>query len=550
MACLVGCNTSAPGLNNDYPSVSGQAALNGVGGQYTVGGSCLGIGNTNPSSSLCYPNGEFTASVSPVTGCCYSSNNDGLDYSNGPCCGYCPNSSDSLYIDGSRVECTFSRYTADPTTCAVVATGNPSIMEGTNGIPPMTQYSFIPYGKSAPNTTSPPNTLWSTCNPKDLPKGSNYRTLMQDYCAGTPFNSFSPGQPQSASQGPKPPCPFFPPNFSPPPGFQYPPGCAPSSAPSSPPPSSSPPTNLGNIPNFFTNPACQTWCNDDPTGCSAIISQVCAGENLGLPECTTQCSNPTLSTNCTTNIIGNSSTPGYCSGSNLENEACKTYCFSSSTTFDCDANLTAYCAQSENQTADICPCFLPTSFYQNYYNNLFSPSQATSATTSSALAEVATIPSCSYLPCINSGYLPRSTISCPPQAVCVQNIVTQNSGTETFSCSSLPPGTNCSDYQQSCSIQLGLTSTSNVSTSSSPTPSPIAPTSPTAPSSSTLFSPLPLINVTPSSSSSSSLTSNDKIIIGVVVGVGVPLLVAIILGIIYGLRNKKKREEEERAGEE
>lgn len=531
MAFLFGCSTTAPGLDNDYVSIAGPAAQGPApGGQYVVPGSCLGPANTNPSNSLCYNNGEFTASVGPPTNCCYSDNGDNLDYSNGPCYGYCPGSADSLYTGGNRVECTFKRYTADPTTCAVVATGNPSLMQGTQGIPPFTFYGYIPYGQKEPNTFPPPNNLWSTCDPKDLPNGSNYRTLMQNYCAGTPFGP-SVQQPVPTEK----PLPFCPP--PPPPGVSfppeyYPPGCGPSPSPT---PSSLPPTNPGNIPNFFTNPACQTWCNDDPTGCSAIISQVCAGDNLGLPACTTQCSNPTIAPNCTTNIVGNSSTTGYCTGSNLENEACKTYCFSSATTFDCDSNLTAYCAQSGNETVDVCQCFLPTSFYQSYYSNLFSPSQATSATTASALSEVSTLPWCSYLNCVNSGYLPRSTQPCPPQAICVQNIVTQNTGTETYNCASLPPGTDCSSYQQQCNIELGITSTTSISPSLPP--SPISPSSapPVLPST----SPLPLIT-TPSSSS---LSTTDKIIIGVVVGVGVPLLaVAITLGIIYGLR---KREEEE-----
>lgn len=119
----------------------------------------------------------------------------------------------------------------------------------------------------------------------------------------------------------------------------------------------------------------------------------------------------------------------FCRGDDLRTDACKNYCFSTQSDYDCATQLVNYCAQPENQEADICPCFLPLEFYKKYYQNLLGDKVVDPA---GVIATVARIPYCSYVPCSSSQFQPREQDPCPDTATCVNAVVINANGDITF----------------------------------------------------------------------------------------------------------------------
>gem|GEM_PF-5449255 len=142
--------------------------------------------------------------------------------------------------------------------------------------------------------------------------------------------------------------------------------------------------------NFFNDPRCFSFCTQN--NCSDLVS-----------------------TNCR--------------GTNLISSACQSFCFSKQTNYDCSIELQNFCAIPDNQSLDVCGCFLPNSVYEAYYEELFRDQVGDS---SAIIREITSLPFCSYVPCSAGIFKPRGDLTCPDQAVCVNQIVFNAEGEITF----------------------------------------------------------------------------------------------------------------------
>jgi hypothetical protein len=184
-----------------------------------------------------------------------------------------------------------------------------------------------------------------------------------------------------------------------------------------------------------------------------------------------------------------------CVSENLDTEACKKFCFSSQTSYDCTTQLLDHCTVEQNQGQDICACFLPTEVYDQYYEDLFG-GKASNA--QSVINQINKLPSCSYGPCSAGQFKPRIQQVCPPQAICVQSIEITADGQIYFK--------GDPNFQQNCEILLGTGS--NTASNAPPPP------------------PLPTWMI---------------LVIAAAVIVG---LTAIVIGVVYGLRNARLKKQQ------
>ena len=225
---------------------------------YDAPGSCMTPTASSSSANACYPNGEFNnAGPGTYTDCCYSDNNDGLDYNNGTCCGC--SGSNCLFSAGKRIKCAFNgNYTANPTQCAIGYTeGN--LYQGHSIAVSNTSKTFIP----GLNNVLPP--MYHTCDPSYL-GGSNYNTTMSAYCSSSNNMYNSTCQKWCAN------------NIS---------GCA---------------STIGTFcaGNNLNSAICQTYCSNQSiySNCTNNIASFCQGQNLNLPACKFYCFNSTTKFDC------------------------------------------------------------------------------------------------------------------------------------------------------------------------------------------------------------------------------------------------------------
>lgn len=134
----------------------------------------------------------------------------------------------------------------------------------------------------------------------------------------------------------------------------------------------------------------------------------------------------------------------YCSkGENIESNACKDYC--NQPGVYCDNTISNYCKSlplEDAKNKDICGCFMPAGFYDNYFNDLLSKFEFTGMA-------IPKIPACFYSNCSSAPIKPRDIREsragggqvCPDISQCIQ-VTTLKTGNITGNVS-VPNTANC-----------------------------------------------------------------------------------------------------------
>jgi len=140
-------------------------------------------------------------------------------------------------------------------------------------------------------------------------------------------------------------------------------------------------SRLSNVGISDSNLVCKEWCAENPAYCDILKRDYCKGEMLNDP-------------------------------------VCQEYCKKS--TSDCDVVLQEYCASKnikDVKDSDLCGCFLPSNFYNQYFDAL------EKRMVNTQLANVN--PACGYMPCKSSTLKPRSEKNrkCPDILQCIQNVI-------------------------------------------------------------------------------------------------------------------------------
>jgi hypothetical protein len=130
---------------------------------------------------------------------------------------------------------------------------------------------------------------------------------------------------------------------------------------------------------------CKPWCLNNPNECNPLLANYCRGDNLRDPTCQTYCK-----------------------------------------TNDCDNELQEFCKDKNIDDplySEICPCFLPTSFYNNYFEDL--------RTKYPKFPQIYSIKECSFPKCAASSIKPYTYSNkeqCPNIVQCIQNADISNTG--------------------------------------------------------------------------------------------------------------------------
>lgn len=168
----------------------------------------------------------------------------------------------------------------------------------------------------------------------------------------------------------------------------------------------------------------------------SIIKDYCTSENNFLND--SRCFEFCTQNDCTSLVNT------YCVGENLTTDTCKKQCFSTQSDYDCTTQLLDFCKDTQNQSLDVCSCFLPKEVYDAYYEQLFGNQVGNSK---QVINEVNKLPTCSFTRCSTGNFKPRGPVNCPIQAVCVNSIVFNSKGDITFN--------GDQDFQLTCQQALG-----------------------------------------------------------------------------------------------
>ena len=113
---------------------------------------------------------------------------------------------------------------------------------------------------------------------------------------------------------------------------------------------------------------CGAWCNQNRDRCNTAQAAFCSKYPM-VAGCTATC----LKQGCLRSL------QTYCQGSHLDQPECQTFCKSDDARkqgFNCDQALTRYCASLpaadalKLARADVCGCFMPASYYENFFRVL------------------------------------------------------------------------------------------------------------------------------------------------------------------------------------
>ncbi|AYV80869.1 MAG: hypothetical protein Harvfovirus8_30 [Harvfovirus sp.] len=189
--------------------------------------------------------------------------------------------------------------------------------------------------------------------------------------------------------------------------------------------------SIENVPFFNSNPKCEAWCDKNKDACKDAKYRYCRKYPF----------HRTCAEYCNGDKTCFDSLAEFCKGDNLELEVCKNYCTVNGPDGEptpCDARLKEYCAQKLAQPGmtldklmvthqDLCGCFLPDAYYNNFFNKI---QEKFKLPTAPQLRE------CYYGPCAHPTSLRPVIIrkfgaQCPNQTNCIQITNVNNDGTFT-----------------------------------------------------------------------------------------------------------------------
>ena len=124
-----------------------------------------------------------------------------------------------------------------------------------------------------------------------------------------------------------------------------------------------------NGPLLFTDPRCLNWASDNPSNYQLLLDSYCR-LHPNSPLCSQFCANqPQTQGTCYYSM------QQYCADkNNTPSPACREWC--KNTNVDCDSTFANYCTSLGSPTdalaadPELCGCFLPTTFYNNFFNTL------------------------------------------------------------------------------------------------------------------------------------------------------------------------------------
>lgn len=190
---------------------------------------------------------------------------------------------------------------------------------------------------------------------------------------------------------------------------------------------------------------CATLCQQFPQACKNTLD-LCQTPRQSSPFYQQVCNNPAFKQS----VCANSSLPN-----NVTTDFCRDYC----TTNNCNRAFEAFCSIPSNFNDPNCGCFLPTSFYDNYYQQL---QQRLGVELLSTQKE------CTYPPCAGSNIKPAGFTTCPPITQCINQVTVDNAGNITGNID-VNTSTQCAQFLPSPSP----TSTPLPTSTPSPTATPI-----------------------------------------------------------------------------
>jgi len=172
--------------------------------------------------------------------------------------------------------------------------------------------------------------------------------------------------------------------------------------------------------NIFYEPKCQTWCNSNTVICDSIKDSI---KNRGKEGCSQ------LGDNGMPDVFNTSECIEWCnifkdecdeikkqyctSDKIISNDKCLTYCNEN----DCTDTLTNYCKNLTDDTANICGCFKPDTFYNTYISDLKNIFENIPNDTKGE---------CLYQKCVNSKIPPKNCTTSLKN--CIKSININNQG--------------------------------------------------------------------------------------------------------------------------
>lgn len=184
---------------------------------------------------------------------------------------------------------------------------------------------------------------------------------------------------------------------------------------------------LSQGPYLFTDSRCLNWATDNPEAYNATLDSYCR-QHPNTTFCASFCANQTADKSTCNFSMGQ-----WCSDfANVASPACREWC--KNPNINCDASISSYCRSLGSPTdalatdPELCGCFLPTTFYDNYFKSLkdkivvppnFQPNKQ-----------------CFFGSCAQSKIQPFVVKNsegrlCPNVQTCLQNITFSNNGTIT-----------------------------------------------------------------------------------------------------------------------
>jgi hypothetical protein len=194
---------------------------------------------------------------------------------------------------------------------------------------------------------------------------------------------------------------------------------------------------INNDARYNSNQNCREWINQDSNKINKLRDMYCTKyPDSDKAECGTFCADD--------NLLCKQTLLSFCKGSNLELKTCKN--FAAQPNVNLDVEITNYCATLENKIAnELCGCFMPQEFYNNYFNDFSSALQSGSSKyifkdkfgnpvdPNNNYSGLPKKPECYYSNCASSKYIPflqkSNPTVCPDVLQCITIKEINNNGT-------------------------------------------------------------------------------------------------------------------------